>query len=94
MTRRQFWIGVASLYAIGLASALFILTRVQKMTTDAAGALAILTVPLVWGLGPIALTVVWLAIKRDLTTARFGLLVFATLYLAIIAVRLIWGELL
>jgi hypothetical protein len=94
MTRRQFWIGAASLYAIGLAAALFILARLQKMPADAAGALAILTLPLVWGLGPIALAVVWLAIKRDLTTARFGLLVFATLYLAIVAVRLIWGELL
>jgi hypothetical protein len=93
MTRAQFWAGVATLYAIGLTAALTILARGQKMPADAAGALAIVTFPLVWGLGPIVLALMWLAVKRDLKAARFGLLVFAALYLVIVGMRLWWGEL-
>lgn len=63
------------------------------MPADAAGALAIVTFPLVWGLGPIVLALMWLAVKRDLKAARFGLLVFAALYLVIVGMRLWWGEL-
>jgi hypothetical protein len=93
MTRAQFWAGAATLYAIGLAAALTIMARGQKMPADAAGALAIVTVPLVWGMGPIVLALCWLAAKRDLRAARFGLLVFAALYLVIVGIRLWWGEL-
>jgi hypothetical protein len=45
------------------------------------------------GLCPIALALIWLALKRDLSAARFGLLVFAVLYLVIVALNLWWREL-
>jgi hypothetical protein len=94
MTRRQFWIGVASLYAIGLAGAFFLTASGHEMPRDTKAALALLSVPLVWGVGPIALALVWLAIKRDLSDARFGLLIFASLYIAIVALNLWWRDLL
>jgi hypothetical protein len=94
MSKKQFWTGVALLYAIGLAAALIIAHLRQAMPQDAKAALAFLAIPLIWGAGPIALTLVWLAIKRDLSTARFGLLLFAALYLVIAGLHLWWGELL
>jgi hypothetical protein len=93
MTQRQFWTGAALLYAIGLAVALFLVLTAQKMPEDAVAALALLCVPLVWGFGPIALALIWLALKRDLSAARFGLLVFAVLYLVIVALNLWWRDL-
>ena len=52
-------------------------------------------IPLVWGIGPIGLTVVWLALKRwNLDAAKFGLLVFAGLYLVIVFIRWWWQDLL
>ena len=93
MTQRQFWTGAALLYAIGLAAALYLVSTVQKMPEDAGAALALLCVPLVWGFGPIALVLIWLAVKRDLSAARFGLLVFAVLYLVIVALNLWWQDL-
>ena len=94
MTRRQFWAGVACLYTIGIAAALIILSDQQKMPADATGMLTPLAVPLVWGTGPIGLALVWLVLKRwDLAAARFGLLVFVALYLAIVGIRLWWSDL-
>jgi hypothetical protein len=90
MTQRQFWTGVALLYAIGLAAALFLVSTAQKTPEDARAALALLSVPLVWGFGPIALALIWLAVKRDLSAARFGLLVFSVLYLVIVTLNLWW----
>ena len=55
MTQRQFWMGAALLYAIGLAAALFLVSTAQKMPADARAVLGILSIPLVWGFGPIAL---------------------------------------
>ena len=86
--------GVVLLYAIGLAAAFFLVATGQEMPADAMAALTLLSVPLVWGFGPIALALVWLAIKRDLSAARFGLLIFAALYLAIVALNLWWHDLL
>jgi hypothetical protein len=94
MSKKQFWTGVALLYAIGFAAALVIAQLRQAMPADAKAALALLSVPLIWGVGPIALTLVWLAIKRDLTAARFGLVIFAALYLVIAGLHLWWRELL
>jgi hypothetical protein len=48
---------------------------------------------LVWGIGPIALALIWLAVKRDLSAARFGLFVFAVLYLVIAGLNLWWHDL-
>jgi hypothetical protein len=47
-------------------------------------------VPLVWGIGPIGLAFVWLA----LDAAKFGLVVFAGLYLVIVLIRWRWQDLL
>ena len=74
MTQRQFWTGAALLYAIGFAVALFLVSTAQKMPEDAVAALALLCVPLVWGFGPIALVLIWLALKRDLSAARSAFL--------------------
>jgi hypothetical protein len=93
MTQRQFWAGAALLYAIGLGAALFLVSTARKMPADASAALALLCVPLVWGFGPIALVLIWLAVKRDLSASRFGLLVFAGLYLVIVALNLWWRDL-
>ena len=86
--------GVVLLYAIGLAAAFFLVATGHEMPADAMAALTLLSVPLVWGFGPIALALVWLAIKRDLSAARFGLLIFSALYLAIVALNLWWHDLL
>jgi hypothetical protein len=86
--------GVVLLYAIGLTAAFFLVATGHEMPADGGAALALLSVPLVWGFGPIALTLVWLALKRDLSAARFGLLIFAALYLAIVALNLWWRDLL
>ena len=57
--------------------------------------MALLAVPLLWGIGPIVLTLVWLIIKWwDLAAAKFGLLVFAGLYLVIVFLHWRWQELL
>jgi hypothetical protein len=93
MTQRQFWTGAALLYAIGLAAALLLVSTAQWMPEDGRAALVLLCVPLVWGFGPIALALIWLALKRDLSAARFGLLVFAVLYLVIVALNLWWRSL-
>ena len=94
MSKKQFWAGVACLYAIGIAAALSILSG-QQGVSAAAGVLTPLAIPFVWGTGPIALAVVWLVLKRwNLAAARFGLLVFAALYLVIVGIRLWWGDLL
>ena len=85
--------GAALLYAIGLAAALFLASTAQKMPADARAVLGILSIPLVWGFGPIALALIWLALKRDLSAARFGLLIFAVLYLVIVALNLWWRDL-
>ena len=90
MTQRQFWMSVALLYAIGLVGAVFLVSTAQGMPTDARAVFALLSVPLVWGIGPIALTLIWLAVKRSLSAARFGLLVFAVLYLVIVGLNLWW----
>jgi hypothetical protein len=80
MTKKQFWIGIACLYGIGLAVALSIANSQQPVPTNAVGLVGLIAVPLVWGIGPIGLTFVWLALKRwDLAAAKFGLLVFAAL---------------
>ena len=93
MTQRQFWMSVALLYAIGLVGAVFLVSTTQGMPTDARAVFALLSVPLVWGIGPIALTLIWLAVKRSLSAARFGLLVFAVLYLVIVGLNLWWHDL-
>jgi hypothetical protein len=94
MSKTQFWTGVALLYTVGLAAAFIIAHWRQAMPTDAKGALALLPIPLIWAVGPIILTLVWLAMKRDLAAARFGLLIFAALYLVITGLHLWWRELL
>ena len=94
MSKKQFWTGVAVLYIIGLAAAFMIAHWRRTMPADARAVFALLSVPLIWAAGPIALTLVWLAIKRDLVAARFGLLIFAALYLVIAGLHLLWGELL
>ena len=95
MTQRAFWIGIACLYGIGLAVALSIATSQQSPPANLGGWLALMSVPLIWGAGPIALTVVWLALKRrNLDAAKFGLLVFAGLYLVIVLIRWWWQTLL
>jgi hypothetical protein len=72
MTKKAFWIGFVCLYGIGLAVALSIGASRQAMPTNSAGWAALLTLPLVWGMGPIALTFVWLALKRwNLDAAKF-----------------------
>jgi hypothetical protein len=93
MTQRQFWMSTALLYAIGLAAAFFLVSTAQRMPTDARALFALLSVPLVWGIGPIALALIWLAVKRDLSAARFGLFVFAVLYLVIVGLNLWWHDL-
>ncbi len=72
MTQRQFWMGAALLYAIGLAAALFLASTAQKMPADARAVLGILSIPLVWGFGPIALALIWLAVKSDLSRRFFA----------------------
>jgi hypothetical protein len=94
MSKKQFWTGVAVLYIIGLAAAFIIANWRQVMPADAREVLALFLVPLIWAAGPIALTLAWLAIKRDFVAARFGLLIFAALYLVICGLHLLWGELL
>jgi hypothetical protein len=95
MTKKQFWIGIACLYGIGLAVALSIANSQQPVPTNAVGLVGLIAVPLVWGIGPIGLTFVWLALKRwDLAAAKFGLLVFAALYLVIVFIRWWWQDLL
>jgi hypothetical protein len=93
MTQRQFWTGVVLLYAIGLAAALFLVSTARKMPENVQAALVLLSIPLVWGFGPITLALIWLALKRDLSAARFGLLVFAALYLVIVTLNLWWRDL-
>ena len=94
MSMKQFWTGFAVLYIIGLAAAFVIAHRRQVMPADARAVLALLSVPLIWAAGPVALTLAWLAIKRDLIAARFGLFIFAALYLVISGLHLLWGQLL
>ena len=84
---------MALLYAIGLATAFFRVSTAEGMPTDARAVFALLSVPLVWGIGPIALALIWLAVKRDLSAARFGLFVFAVLYLVIVGLNLWWHDL-
>lgn len=92
MTRKQFWVGIACLYGIGLAVAVSIAASQPTIPPDGWG---YFPVPLVWGIGPIGLTFVWLALKRwNLDAAKFGLLVFAGLYLVIILIRWWWQDLL
>jgi hypothetical protein len=92
MTKKQFWIGIACLYGIGLAVALSI---AASQPTNPIGWTGLIAVPLVWGIGPIGLTFVWLALKRwKLDAAKFGLLVFAGLYLVIVLIRWWWQDLL
>ena len=92
MSKKQFWIGVACLYGIGLAVALSI---AASQPTNPTGWTGLIAVPLLWGIGPIGLTFVWLALKRwNLDAAKFGLLVFAGLYLVIILIRWWWQDLL
>jgi hypothetical protein len=93
MSREIFMVGVAALYLIGLAVVLA-LRAGETMPQGGAGAIALLMLPLIWGAGPIVLAIVWILLKRgDLASARFGLLVFAALYLVIVAVHWYWGEL-
>jgi hypothetical protein len=95
MTKKAFWIGIACLYGIGLAVALSILASQQSIPTSPGGWVALLSIPTVWGAGPIALTFVWLAFKRwNLDAAKFGLLVFAGLYIVMIIIRWWWHEVL
>jgi hypothetical protein len=94
MTTKTFLIGIASLYGIGLAVALSIAASQQSTPTSLGGWLAVLPIPLIWGAGPTALTVVWLVLKRlNLNAAKFGLLVFAGLYLAMVLIRWWWQAL-
>jgi hypothetical protein len=93
VSRQSLAIGAAALYLIGLAVVLA-LRAGEPMPTSAAGAIALLLLPLIWGAGPIVLAIIWLLLKRgDLASARFGLLVFAALYLVIVALHWSWGEL-
>jgi hypothetical protein len=95
MTKRAFWIGIACLYGIGLAVALSIIASQQAIPTSPGSWVALLAIPLIWGGGPIVLMFVWLALKRwDLGAAKFGLLVFAGLYLVMVFIRWWWQELL
>jgi hypothetical protein len=58
----------------------------ELLPANSQGWLALLAIPLVWGAGPIVLAIIWLTIKRwNLSAAKFGLLVFAALYLVIAA---------
>ena len=93
MSRQSFAIGVAALYLIGLTVVL-VLRAGEPMPQGAAGAIALLLLPLIWGAGPTVLAIVWILFKRgDLASARFGLLVFAALYLVIVALHWYWEEL-
>ena len=93
MSRQSFAIGAAALYLVGLA-VVFALRAGEPMPQGAAGTMALLLLPLIWGAGPIVLAIVWLLLKRgDLASARFGLLVFAALYLVIVTLHWYWGEL-
>jgi len=92
VSKQSFAIGAAALYLIGLA-VVFALRAGEPMPQGAAGTMALL-LPLIWGAGPIVLAIVWLLLKRgNLASARFGLLVFAALYLVIVALHWYWGEL-
>jgi hypothetical protein len=92
MTRKQFWVGIACLYGIGLAVAVSI---AASQSANPTGWVGLLAVPMVWGIGPIGLTFVWLALKRwNLDAAKFGLVVFAGLYLVMVLIRWWWQDLL
>jgi hypothetical protein len=94
MTKKEFWIGIACLYGIGLAVALSIVASQQPMPASPTSWLALFTVPLIWGAGPIALACIWLVFKRwNLAAAKFGLLVFAGLYLVMVFIRWWWQQL-
>jgi hypothetical protein len=89
MTRKQFWVGIACLYGIGLAVAV---SSSRQIPPDGWGYSR-----LRWskGIGPIGLTLVWLALKRwNLDAAKFGLVVFAGLYLVMVLIRWWWQDLL
>lgn len=93
MTKRTFCIAVAGLYVTGLAVALVVLSGQHKIPADAAGWIAFLALPIVWGAYSVVLALVWLTIKRwDYTSARLGLSVFAALYLLLLALRVYSGE--
>ena len=93
MTKKHFGIGVACLYGFGLAVALLIRAG-EPLPASTQGWLALLAIPFVWGIGPISLTIIWLAFKRwNLSAAKFGLLVFAGLYLAIVFLHWWWQKL-
>ena len=94
MSKTQFWSGVAALYAAGLAATLYLASQHGAVARSASGVVTLLAIPLLWGVGPMVLAILWLALKRDLGAARFGLMVFAALYLVIVALRLHWGDLL
>ena len=93
MTNKHFWIAVACLYGFGLAIALLIRAG-EPWPASAQGWVALLAIPLVWGAGPIVLAIAWLIIKWwDFSAAKFGLLVFAGLYLVIVFLHWRWQEL-
>lgn len=93
MTNKHFWIGVACLYGLGLAVALLIRAG-EPLPASAQGWVAPLAIPLVWGTGPVVLAIIWLTFKRwNLSAAKFGLLVFAGLYLVIVFLHWRWQEL-
>jgi hypothetical protein len=90
MTTKHFWIGVACLYGMGLAAAVSI---AGSQPTSPTGWTRLIAVPFVWAVGPTGLTFVWLVLKRwNLDAARFGLAVFAGLYLLIIFIRWWWRQ--
>ena len=93
MTNKHFWIAVACLYGFGLAMALLIRAG-EPWPASAQGWVALLAIPLVWGVGPIVLAIIWLTFKRwDFSAAKFGLFVFAGLYLVIVFLHWRWQEL-
>ena len=88
VTRRAFWAGFMGLYLAGIWVALLKLWQQfggQLPISNVWQIFALALLPLIWGILPVALAVVWLAMKRfDLSKAKVGLLTLGAIYLVLI----------